>query len=272
MISFHRERNESQGWRFTPNWERAPIWDLDRIAKGVSNFAWSPIFFEQGYRAEKFFEASYWCGYDFESSSFTLLDAEKAFCDCKAIIGTTKSHQIAKGDEPAIDRFRVMVPWEKPIFDLRTYKWNMRLQAKRYAMDKACLDGARFFWRCRDIVVQSYEGYCVEVETPPDDFMPSKWIDRMLVHRSQATLPRWTERQLKEVVPEGTRSITFYAVAKDLAVAGFKYDEIHDFIINSPTYGGKIQSHHTRKKLDDAIKSGIRKVDRELATRGTNGR
>lgn len=280
MISFHRSRDEKELWRLSKGWERAPIRDLNRIAKGISSFTWSPIFWDMGFRGEQYFDESYWCAFDFDSPDFTLKDAERAFCDCVAIIGTTRSHQQQKGDVGPCDRFRVLVPWEQPITDLRTYRYNMELVARKYDMDKACLDGARLFFRCRTIETISYEGYNQPVTIPPpeydvprDVYSAERHHARMEHHARNLTTPRWTNIQLTTSVPVGRRSVTFYGVSKDLYLLGYNQDEIFNLILQSPTYGGVMPDHRTRRKLDEAIRSGIKKVERELTTaRRTNGR
>ncbi len=281
LISFHRSRDETALWRLSAGWERAPIYDLNRIARGISSYTWSPIFWDMGQRGEQYFDESHWCAFDFDSPDFTLKDAERAFCDSICIVGTTRSHRLTKGAHGPCDRFRVMVPWERPITDLRTYRYNMERLAQTHAMDKACLDGARLFFRCRSIELVSLEGYHQPVATPPRDYdvpsevySPVRHHERMARHARSLTHPRWVDIQLTSPVQVGRRAVTFYGVSKDLYLLGYTEDEIRRLILQSPTYAGGDLIPATRRKLDDAIRSGIKKVERELATaaRSTNGR
>lgn len=229
----------------------ADVTDMERIAKCITRFAWSPCLYKDGHRHETCFIGSYWCAYDFDDGEFTIADAVNTFADMRHVIGTTKTHQqwktTASGRKMApCDRFRVVIPWDEPIKDLRTYRFNMTLQRDRYDMDRSCIDGARLFWPCVEIVSINNDeadgefAYAREVRLDvPDDF-ESLGSDHERTRSRfvrNGMLPTWAARWLySEVIPVGRRNTTVYGLAKDLALAGFDQDTIVAKILACPTY------------------------------------
>ena len=102
--------------------------DLDTLARGIQKCCWSAMVFRNKHRAEANFIQSDLCVLDFDDGETTLSDAvENFFPDMQHIIATTKSHQLPKGDKPACDRFRVIIPWETTITDLTLLRHNLIL-------------------------------------------------------------------------------------------------------------------------------------------------
>lgn len=264
MISYHPAvANAATPWRYDNGFKVADVTDITRIARGITGHVWSGIVWQHGVRREANFQSADWCVFDFDDPGFDLEDALRSFADCIHIIGTTKSHQIWKGEKPPCDRFRVLIPFERTITDLANFRYMMGIMARRYDMDRKCLDGARFFYPCTRIVSLSADGYTQEVKVPPEGYKIPTPIDRTIKHRDQGTFPPWTERQLRTVVPVGVRNTTWWGVAKDLLVLGHDHASVMQIIIESPTYQGQV-SDALRREIDGVVSSAERSVANHL--------
>lgn len=272
MIAYHTSATAEERWRAAKGWKTAQVDDMDRIARCVKMFTWSPCLFQGGHRAERNFLASYWCAYDFDDGTTTLEEALRAFADLRHVIGLTKSHQKVKGSKPACDRFRVIVPWDVPIRDLRTYRYNMARQVATFDMDPACVDGARLFWPCTEIVsvnnqvIDNEVTFGREVYEPTDDFEAEKVAAEEERNHllDEGLLPSWARRWLyNEVIPIGKRNNYIYGLAIDLRDAGFNEDTIVARIFASPTYKGQNVTPAVCKEIRDAVRSGMRSKKRD---------
>jgi hypothetical protein len=246
---------------FTRGFECVATDDLPRLERCITKFVWSPIRFKDGVRRQANFEAANWCALDFETPDLTLEAAQALFIDRTHLIGTTRNHRKAKGDLPPLDRFRVVMRWERPITDLRLYRWNMRRMTDRYPCDVACRDGARFFFPCRQVTQMEVEGLLEEVDT----HIPA-WFDAELHPEFQAAaadaglLPSWVTWALRVVIPVGQRNPTIYRMAKDLSKYGLDEEAIVAIVVGGKTYGGQ-------EKVDKTVLAEIRKTVRSAANR-----
>lgn len=256
MISYHPSRPDvSQPQAYTRGFKEAIIIDLNRIARGITQYVWSPILFKEGHRIQSNFLSCMWCALDFDTPFLALADACKIFCDTTHIIGTTKSHQKEKGGI-ICDRYRVVLRFSQPITDLRTYRYNMKLMHQKYDdADRACLDGARFFYPCSEIISIVTGDYLIDVVTSvPDEF--ERFDTKPNAYTGTGLIPPWARMQLKSVVPVGERNTTFYRVAKDLAKSGFSYEDIWRVIVNSPTYKDDPMEGNVMEKLRECTRNG----------------
>ena len=265
MISYHlRKPDADRPNAYSRDFKWADIDDVTRLAKCATGFVWSPIVWADGVRRQDHFRAVNWCVLDFDNGEMTLAEAERLFCDMVHFVGTTKSHRKEKGGM-VCDRFRVAMRFEKPITSLQVYKYNMHKILDRYPCDKACKDGARFFYPCQGITQMEADGYHVEVdEAVPDGFdMPRSFS----AYKAAGILPPWAASQLGTVWPEHTRNTTIYRVAKDLAKVGMDIDEIEARIVSSPTYNGRV-TRELLAEIRKAVTSGYRKACAEMTMDG----
>lgn len=168
MFSWHKckdEKSVHKNWHTlaTPDFDGE--WHPEHIERTLCRFIWSPIKWRDGIRKESHFLGSLVCALDFDSPNTSLEWARETFKEYDVIIGTTKSHQKEKKGI-VCERFRVVLWFTEPITDLALYKHNMVLLIQKYGADKACNDGARFFFPCTEIV-ESHGGKCVEIEPLP---------------------------------------------------------------------------------------------------------
>lgn len=112
------------------------------------NRAWAPGLFENDYRLNANLKSIDLLVLDIDAGC-TLDQATALFKDYKHLIATTKSHQLAKGTQPAVDRFRVVLFLETPATTDAEFKsyWRAAKQLWPF-IDDACKDAARFFYPC----------------------------------------------------------------------------------------------------------------------------
>lgn len=254
LISYHLTQNGHPG-AYSEGFRIAPLNDFKRIANGISQYVWSGIAWRDGVRKEQNFRASDWAVLDFDNGELELLTAvENIFCDMQHIIGTTRSHQKWKGSVPPCDRFRVMIPWEQRVTRIDMYRASMERLVGKFVCDKACKDGARFFFPCTEIVSinDSADAYLQETRQPEKPVYS-------YIRKDSCCLSRWAVGMLRISWPEGTRNTTVYRLSIELARIGNNFDEIYQLIVNNPTFTVSPLSDQLRREITATIKSGIKK-------------
>ena len=167
MISWHKSKSErmvAKGWHIL---DEDPFdgWTVKYLEKCICRTIWSPIKYREGIRLESHFLGAMVCALDFDGPDTPLSWARETFKDYDVIIGTTKSHQKAKNGITC-DRYRVLLWFKEPITELALYKHNMGLLINKHGADKACKDGARFFFPCVEIV-ESHGGAMLDIKPLP---------------------------------------------------------------------------------------------------------
>lgn len=222
----------------------------DNLIKVMLNCFWSPCVWRQNKRRVENFEFSDFCALDFETPFFTLDEAVRNFCDMWHIIGITRNHQIPKEPHGRIDRFRVLIPWEKRIEDAYTYKYNMNLLAERYESDEKATSAQHPFFHCAKIVSTNFEDdmYFMPVkEIDEDKDRLEKFLKKEKNRHRKGIFSMNTQLALTREVLAGHRHSTFFKVACELARAGLDIEEIEDKILSSPTFTGTPDSSDLRK-------------------------
>jgi hypothetical protein len=139
----------------------------------VTTEGWSPILYSKPRRAQVNFLEARCIGFDVDEKM--TLDEAVALVKARGlahIIGTTTHHQKPKGDEPACDRFRVILFLSEPIFSPEQYKASLDAIANylEIPVDKQAKDAARWFIPCTEVVSTDLEGVLVApvtAVTPP---------------------------------------------------------------------------------------------------------
>jgi hypothetical protein len=183
--------------------------DLLRFST-LCNNVWAPVIYSDGYRQEKSFVQSEVLALDFDNG-MSLDGAVRKFAPFRHIIGTTKSHGING------DRFRVLLFFTNPITSLDVFKQTMKVYTGIHKADKACKDGARFFYPCKTIISVG-DGQLVWpelIKTPP------------VAHQVRTTT---SLMQLLDVRPakEGMRNRCAFAAACKFFRAGLSEDAIYE--------------------------------------------
>ena len=171
MFSVHPNKNGkaheyANGFKVLGNPEFDDEWRMDYIERAITSRVWSPACFAGGVRLEKNFLGAHICALDFDAPNTPLDCAIQQFKNYSHIIGTTKSHQKEKNGVTC-DRYRVVLWFDRLATDLAEYKHNMTLQISTYYADKACKDGARFFFPCKEIVSSNGNGVTIKIDPLP---------------------------------------------------------------------------------------------------------
>jgi hypothetical protein len=149
MVSLNREKEAN---RVAKGWESGVVEEESAVdvAQIASMFLWSPIEWANGVRSESGFLGCRWVVLDFDEDK-PLQWAMDTYRACRGFIGTTKSHQKEKNGK-ICDRYRVAFLMQTRCTNLRAYKATLARRAEALGADKKCVDGARFFYPCTEIV------------------------------------------------------------------------------------------------------------------------
>lgn len=202
------------------------------ISYSILNFTWSPIIFRQYTRNQQNFHMATVVGLDFDNKDEVTMPlgnaVDNVFCDLRHIIATTRNHQKPKDGSPPADRFRVILQFERPIYDLRTYRYNVSRLVRHWGSDEAAKDGARLFFPSVEIVSKG-DGDLLEVLTPPPSYMNTACKDAELeAFAKLGTLPIWLQRNLHQTVTNGHRNAAVFGMASDLS----KIKSDKDFVVS----------------------------------------
>lgn len=264
MISYHYAKDQT-GAAYARGFKTADTNDVMRLSTAICGWVWSPCVWTGGVRRQENFTRADWCVLDFDDGEMGLEEACETFCDMVHLIGTTRSHRKEKGGPPC-DRFRVLLKFDRPVTDLREYRYNMKKIIARYPADPAPKDGARFFFPCTMIVQAASEGYTEELLPVPDNFERPN-LGRFRAYGKAGVLPPKVRYSLMTTVPVGHRNPTWYGVAKDLTRCGLSEVEIIDLIVSSKTYEGKI-GPDLLAEIAQCVANGTKAVLKEDGARG----
>lgn len=256
FVSLHPTKADfSQPQQYYKDWKWEKVKNLARVAEIATTAVWSDSIWYQGRRKEDNWRVSYFCVLDVDSG-YSLSQAIKELCDTNHVIGTTKSHGI-KGD-----RFRIILPWSKSVRNLDIYRYSLEKLIQNYDADPSGVDGARFFWPCKEIVsiVEDAE-YLTDTIELPEHYQPAlaKQIQAAVTYKNYGelkVLPPWIRHVLTTGVPEGQRNTYVYSIAKNMTYFGMTEEEIKAMII-----GSKVPLPTApEREIDLAIKSGAKKA------------
>ena len=258
QISFHKDFPEfDKPWKYAANFIPIKPKSLTSFSKLITKCVWSDCLWREGKRAESNFLFSDYCVLDVDGG-YDLQSAIDELCDTAHIIATTKSHSEHE------HRFRIILPWQSRISSVDVYRFNVERLIKKYDADPAGIDGARFFWPCKEVksVVEEADSmFLEEVKPLPEGYksLSEKARIQMELHRSYhnaATLHPWIRHALSMGCQDGERNTTIYSLAKALTYYGWSFEKILDAILKSPV---PLPSA-PRKEIENAIKSGMKKA------------
>ncbi len=222
----------------------------ENLTKVMLNCFWSPCIWRNNQRLVANFEFADFCALDFETPFFTLTDAIRSFCDMWHIIGTTSNHQKPKDGNLAVDRFRVLIPWEQRIEDAYTYKYNMKKLAEKWDADTSATSAQHPFRVCTEIVSTNFDEDLFlmqweEIDEEKDNL--EKFLKKEKNRHRKGILSMKTQMALTEIVLPGSRHDVFFKVACELARAGLSLQEAEDKVLSSPTFSVRPDSSDLRK-------------------------
>lgn len=262
MISWHhhRVRAATDFSVFKYGWSNYTSLNLDQVAGVIARSVWSPIQWDLGHRHSDRFKLSQVCALDFDEG-YTIDEAMKWCRERKLafVIGTTKSHNIAKGDKQPCERFRLLLFWDKPIKNPDTYEYNVKLMMKELPKaDKQCKDLARLFWPCKSVIIVE-EGERLKAQPRPSNVLTKKQIiekhnEKLRVHKAVGVIPKKLRMKLKGHYVTGERNNTIYGVACDLHKLGFTNEAIFDLVMENSTLA-EIGAKEIKATIESAQKN-----------------
>jgi len=151
---------------------------------------WSPITFKNNYRAKSNFMCAHLCVIDIDEGMG--IDEACEFIDDNqywGIIAPTKSHgkwkETSTGVKEPCDRFRLIMRFELPITDLKTYEQNMIPWIDRLGADAQCKDGARYFFPSSEIYYRTRGDFLKVVPYTAEDRMLDDYESHMWSKRTR---------------------------------------------------------------------------------------
>lgn len=230
-----------------------PKWiTWDELPKYMTDIPWSPSHFTDNHRCAAKLITVQIVAFDFDSGLCTLdqmVDYMKE-SETPCVIGTTKSHQIDKGEKPPCDRFRVALLMESQTSDNDLYRQQMGFFKKIWAtdgvcwFDNACVDSSRYFYPCKNIIYKSHGTPLpwVDKVTPPPRRQVAKYDEK-----NPQIIPWWVFEKLSNPDCGSARHTTAYAVGAKLGELGWGLEEIVDVVLG--TYIAAIGESHVREAV-----------------------
>lgn len=218
-------------------------------AELITKEAWSPpLYNDSKRRAVANFVEAYYVGIDVDSGT-TLAEAIEACEGRAAIIGTTKSHQKKKKDEPACDRFRIICRLAKAVVTPADYKATLLSIVNELGvnLDSQAADAARWFIPCVDVVFdQLATGRPFEithgqpaadvVATRRSAVQPASGAERGRLSRDTLTFLSMYKVDANAGAPEGWHR-SFIKAAMDMKEQGYTEDEAASLLVTASPAG-----------------------------------
>ncbi len=211
------------------------LWDLEEI---ICDKVWSPTVFKNNRRHKSNFEKCIFLGIDIDEGA--SLDETVALIrewELRAIIGTTRSHRKLKNGKIA-DRFRIIIEMFEYCNDIELLEYNLGLYVKCLGADRSCVDGARLFYKCTDVVYCAPRNDAADWRQIPPEIVEVSTQPRPIEIKNNQ-IPFWVIKKIREGVPRGGnkrpgRHSACYAIARALTECGFSEVEIVDSIMTGP--------------------------------------
>lgn len=260
MLGYHPNiRNIGQWSYYCQGWQAI---NDDHLSGLVMCAMTSPIIFKDGKRAKTNFECAQWLTLDFDGG-VSLESIVEEFRGYRHLIGTTKSHQVAKGGAEPSDRFRLWVFLSREISDARTYEATCRHYVARYSADPACVDAARIYMPCKNLVrVHNGER---RIDPVAPKIYPVREKEELRPRHFAGVIPPWVGEWLRgNLDPGGGRNRHIFKTALWLTKNGMRENEIVSLVMGSALveveYG---KEPMTQSEIMRAIHSGIKAAQRE---------
>jgi hypothetical protein len=192
---------------------------------------WSPFIFNNVKRQNTSFKETFYLVYDIDKN-FTLNQAlEQLPFTLIYYIGLTKNHQKikhrgTKSEQPACDRFRIIIPLESKITDPEEFRnlWYGFKNKYGIIVDEQCKDLARFYYPTTTLVKSKGITLLNERYTAS---IPSRPVTTVLTagRKEKGKLSRATQSFLLKGAAEGEWHGKFIMAAIDLKEQGYTEEE-----------------------------------------------
>lgn len=264
-------RSNSFEPKFHRHFDARAVLKISDFVSIITKAVWSPIIWKEGLRRRDHFAACKYAALDFDDGRWTLDDAQRHCRENKFsfIIGTSKSHQKEKKTltgkvSPPCDRFRLVIPFDRLVTDRFEYEASMRHLTDVYPCDPACVDAARFFYPCKEIVAWFID----EAKLPVQDgavvaeeleAVEGRQAEAAALARETGIIPSWVAMVLRAGVgPDQSRHQMSYRLGATLTGAGWSEEAVVAAIMRSPI--GAIGPGDVRR----AVRNGAEKALEQL--------
>jgi len=230
------------------------------IPATITRHVWGNTIWAGRYRKEKFFLGSTYCVLDIDDG-LTKTEAREKLDGYKYMLGSTKSDGIEKVSEsgnvkPAMDRFRIIVPWQTPIIRLDVYKFNMIKLITEFSGDLQTSDGARAWQPCKKIETLTTHGKLMPViEDLPEKDTEAYKIKHLTKARNAmrrgTPLSHKVQDFLQGHVKEGFINNTLFIASCELFNRGFTISEVREIT-------ARVRGISTRSDYSSTILSAAR--------------
>ena len=259
MISYH---NRIKGATINPyGFIPCNYKNIKELWNVVGSYTWSPAIFKDNYRLGKNFLFCDVLGLDFDGG-YTIEQAIEDFAGFKMLIGTTKSHMLPKNQEPALPRFRLIIPWERRITDGSELEYNIKLVANTIShSDESCHERARQFYPCQNLHYISLGDHLPVYQKPPDIIAAEEQRDKILRYKqSLGIIPKHVQDFIETGKPFGKgRNKSLYVTGQYLLCSNNSFPEVEKMMRSIPFD----RTGFSNKELDTVIES-LRKQARNL--------
>lgn len=206
--------------------------NMDLLAETITKHCWSPEIWRDNIRKKANFESAHFLVLDFDEPGDESMDElNRSLCDHKRIFGTTKSHMKSKNGI-VCERYRLIIPFEKPITSLSDYLVTLKKAYERFPWaDKACIDAARFYFPCQKIVYFDREAeykWETSIATYTATHTPA-------ISPRDGKIPSWCLNFINNgAIYNGSRNLKVFAVARELFRQGFSESDTRCLIMRAP--------------------------------------
>ncbi len=245
--------------------------DMSQLSYFMDKWMTSPIIWKGGVRKAANFDYADYIALDSDDGRLTLEMAIDEFAAYEHVIGTTKSHQLPKGNAGPCDRLRIYLHLDRRVDSLELYSYICLQLAKEYYCDLNPVDGARMYMPSKTVSIYQkghrvnvayYEAKMIqekERRKEQERLQLESKLDKRRKFAGTRSLPRWVESLLRVGVPAGeSRNKACFKVALFATEAGFTCEEIVEMIMASPIPVG----NHVRLEVEQAVCSGAAKAIR----------
>lgn len=264
MFMFHENQDcigqEKKYGVYAKNWRGVNASSASEVAKIVSTYVASNCLWANGVRLKKNFRLAEWLGLDIDDG-MKLNEALEIFESYLHVIGTTRSHQKEKKGVTC-DRFRIFLKLSERCTNRNDLELTASKWIKSHGADRSCVDAARMFMPCKEIISVKFHGKTVPVEDSIEhekrcrEFAERKARQYKQFYRDVKAIPGWVNSVLKFGTNDSRNSIT-YRIAKDLSKTGYTEEEIISMIMSSQvplSNSAEFSEAECRKAVQSALK------------------
>lgn len=256
FFSMHHNVNDiGDHSKYARGWNVRLYDSLTKLAQNCLTNLNSPIIWKYGVRKIENFNFSEFLVVDVDNDSRLSLEAAmEKYARYKHIIGTTKSHQLLKG-EIVSDRYRIFLPMERRINTSTDYKALNAVEAARCGGDFQSACASQHFMPLTRIVSIQEVGRLTPYEIPKIQRRKEISPQSNLVARH---IPNYIKDWLEGYVADGERNISCFKAACGLLKRGFSADETFEIIYNSALPVGRSEA------IEREVRSVIRNAGRRV--------